>query len=57
MNLKLYEYAYENFNKFICDNFDEKDSKISHKVNHIYNVVENVKYICGDMKLDAEILI
>lgn len=52
--LKLYEYAHENFKKFISSNFDENDSKIKHKVNHTYNVVENTKYLCDDMNIDSE---
>lgn len=54
MNYKLYEYAHKYFKKFINDNFDDDDSKIKHKVNHTYNVVENTKYLCNDMNIDYE---
>ena len=54
MIYNLYEYACKNFKKFINDNFDEKDPKILHKVNHTYNVVENAKYICNDLNIDSE---
>jgi len=30
MKYNLYEYAFVSFKKFINDNFDKKDSKISH---------------------------
>ena len=52
MNLKMYNYANNYFYKFINDNFDINDEKINHKVNHTYQVVNNAKYICENLKLD-----
>lgn len=45
-NAKIY------FEKFLNNNFDISDKKISHKVNHTYNVVENAKYLCEFLNLD-----
>ena len=52
MNLKMYNYANNYFYKFINDNFDINDEKINHKVNHTYQVVNNAKYICENLKSD-----
>ena len=38
-----YETAKNYFEKFLNGNFDISDKKISHKINHTYNVVENAK--------------
>ncbi len=40
------------FEKFLSENFDIKDAKIKHKINHTYNVVENTKYLCKCLSLD-----
>ena len=53
MDLKMYNLANKYFNKFINDNFDINDEKISHKVKHTYQVVNNAKYICEKLKLDS----
>lgn len=47
-----YNSAKKYFGKFLNDNFDINDEKISHKINHTYNVVENAKYLCECLKLD-----
>lgn len=47
-----YDNAKKYFEKFINENFDIKDEKIDHKVNHTYNVVENAKYLCKCLNLD-----
>ena len=47
-----YEIAKHYFEKFLKDNFDINDEKISHKINHTYNVVENTKYLCECLELD-----
>ena len=47
-----YETAKNYFEKFLNCNFDISDKKISHKINHTYNVVENAKYLCKCLKLD-----
>ena len=47
-----YEIAKHYFEKFLKDNFDINDEKISHKINHTYNVVENAKYLCECLELD-----
>ena len=49
-----YESAKKYFEKFLNDNFDISDEKISHKINHTYNVVENAKYLCEYLNLDKE---
>ena len=53
MNLKMYNSANKYFNKFINDNFDINDEKVSHKVKHTYQVVNNAKYICERLNLDS----
>lgn len=47
-----YDNAKKYFEKFLNDNFDINDEKISHKINHTYNVVENAKYLCKCLELD-----
>lgn len=47
-----YDNAKKYFEKFLNDNFDINDKKISHKINHTYNVVENAKYLCKCLELD-----
>lgn len=47
-----YDNAKKYFEKFLNDNFDINDKKISHKINHTYNVVENAKYLCKCLKLN-----
>ena len=47
-----YDNAKKYFEKFLNENFDINDAKISHKINHTYNVVENAKYLCKCLKLD-----
>ena len=47
-----YASAKKSFEKFLNENFDIKDEKINHKINHTYNVVENAKYLCAYLKLD-----
>ena len=54
MKYTMYEYANQNFKDFIYNNFNINNSKIKHKLNHTYNVVDNIKYLCGDMNLDYE---
>lgn len=49
-----YEKALNYFNKFIHDNYDLNISKISHKLDHTYNVVECSKYICNCLNLSDE---
>ncbi len=49
-----YESAKKYFEKFLNDSFDISDEKISHKINHTYNVVENAKYLCEYLNLDKE---
>ena len=49
-----YNNAKKYFEKFLNENFDIKDEKINHKMNHTYNVVENAKYLCDYLKLDKE---
>ena len=49
-----YEIAKHYFEKFLKDNFDINDEKISHKINHTYNVVENTKYLCECLELDKK---
>lgn len=53
MDLIMYNSANKYFNKFINDNFDINDEKISHKVKHTYQVVNNAKYICEKLNLDS----
>ena len=53
MSLKMYNSANNYFNKFINDNFDINDDKVSHKVKHTYHVVNNAKYICEKLNLDS----
>lgn len=50
----MYDIALEYWNKFLKDNFDLDNDKVSHKNNHTFNVVENAKKICEDMKLSDE---
>jgi len=47
-----YDNAKKYFEKFLNENFDINDEKISHKINHTYNVVENAKYLCKCLNLD-----
>lgn len=47
-----YNNARNYFEKFLHENFDINDKKISHKINHTYYVVENAKYLCEYLKLD-----
>lgn len=47
-----YNNAKRYFEKFLNESFDINDEKISHKINHTYNVVENAKYLCECLKLD-----
>lgn len=47
-----YDNTKKYFEKFVNENFDINDSKIKHKMNHTYNVVENAKYLCECLKLD-----
>ena len=53
MDLIMYNSANKYFNKFINDNFDINDEKISHKIKHTYQVVNNAKYICEKLNLDS----
>ena len=53
MDLIMYNSANKYFNKFINDNFDINDEKISHKIKHTYKVVNNAKYICEKLNLDS----
>ena len=48
----MYNQAKEYFDYFINNNFDITDSKISHKLNHTYKVVDNARYICKSLNLD-----
>lgn len=50
----MYELAKQYFDKFVKDNFNLNDEKISHKMNHTYQVVINAEYICNDMHLNDE---
>lgn len=50
----MYDRANEYFKKFIRNNFDLNDEKISHKVKHTYRVVDNAKYLCDSMNIDRE---
>lgn len=47
-----YNNAKRYFEKFLNESFDINDEKISYKINHTYNVVENAKYLCECLKLD-----
>lgn len=49
-----YEEAKLRFQKFIDDNFDMNDKKVSHKVIHTYAVVDMSEYIAKDLNLDKE---
>ena len=50
--MNLYEFAKKTFNEFISDNYDVNDKRVKIKLDHTYLVVENVKYICRNIKLD-----
>ena len=50
----MYNYAKNIFEKYIKDNYDIDNEKISHKLNHTYHVVENARIIATDMDLDKE---
>lgn len=50
----MYESAKKYFDFFIKSNFDINNKKIYHKLNHTFNVVDNAKYICEDLKLNNE---
>ena len=50
----MYNYAKDNFEKYIKENYDIDNEKIRHKLNHTYNVVENARIIATDMNLDKE---
>ncbi len=50
----MYEFAKNNFDKYLKENYDIDNEKISHKLNHTYNVVENARIIATDMNLDKE---
>lgn len=52
MNLEIYNNASKYFINFINSNFDIKDEKIDHKLQHTFRVVDNAKYICGKLNLD-----
>ena len=47
-----YDDARKYFEKFLNQNFDINNEKISHIINHTYNVVENAKYLCKCLNLD-----
>ena len=47
-----YENAKNNFKKYLNDNYDINDKKVSRKIEHTFNVVENAKYLCEFLKLD-----
>ena len=47
-----YDNAKKYFEKFLNENFDIKNEKINHKINHTYNVVDNAKYLCRCLNLD-----
>lgn len=49
-----FEQAKTRFQKFIDDNFDITDKKVSHKVIHTYAVVDMAEYIARDLNLDEE---
>lgn len=53
MNI-VYEYAIKYFKSYVKDNFDLENEKILHKLNHTYNVVDNARYICENLKLSGE---
>ncbi len=50
----MYNYAEDNFEKYIKENYDIDNEKIRHKLNHTYNVVENARIIATDMDLDND---
>ena len=52
--MNMYNKAQKYFNFYIKSNFDLNNEKIIHKVKHTYQVVNNAKYICEDMKLSNE---
>lgn len=53
MDFKMYNLANKKFTNFINDNFNINDEKISHKIKHTYQVVNNSKYICEKLNLDV----
>lgn len=50
----MYNYANDNFEKYIKENYDIDNEKIRHKLNHTYHVVENARIIATYMDLDKE---
>lgn len=50
----MFEKAKSRFDKFISDNYDPSDERISGKVDHTFNVVKMVEYIADDLKLNNE---
>ena len=50
--MNMYLLANKYFNEFINNNFDITDEKVSHKIKHTYQVVNNSKYICEKLNLD-----
>ena len=48
----MYISANKYFNDFIKKNFDINEEKVSHKLKHTYQVVNNAKYICEKLNLD-----
>jgi putative nucleotidyltransferase with HDIG domain len=49
-----FKKAKKRFEKFINDNFDIGDEKVSHKVIHTYAVIDMAEYIARDLNLDEE---
>lgn len=50
----MFEKAKNRFEKFISDNYDLNDDRISGKLDHTYNVVKMAQYIADDLKLNSE---
>ena len=50
----MFEKAKSRFDKFVSDNYDLRDDRISGKLDHTYHVVKMAEYIANDLKLDSE---
>jgi putative nucleotidyltransferase with HDIG domain len=49
-----FEDSKKYFEEFLSKHFDMNDEKITHKMNHTYNVVENARYLSKELDLDEE---